>query len=154
MKEIPWMRLLQKVPLKDLYRVLYSWRTTNVVAKNIQYIELNAELWVPKLTSPLAHHLVSRLLHDKLCDVGTATFIGVFQQYSTSKMFFPVFKDSPLEDLTLNEALQNHGLRVMRVRKLAGPNSARVGFQQFVNLSCLVRFSNVWWDYWEQSRPK
>ena len=38
------MRLLQKVPLKDLYRVLYSWRTTNVVAKNIQYIELNAEL--------------------------------------------------------------------------------------------------------------
>eukprot|EP00095_Tigriopus_kingsejongensis_P008927 maker-scaffold199_size265817-snap-gene-0.10 protein:Tk08927 transcript:maker-scaffold199_size265817-snap-gene-0.10-mRNA-1 annotation:"PREDICTED: cytoglobin-1-like" len=56
-----------------------------------------------------------RLLKTNLKDVGTATFITLFQNYSTSKMFFPTIKDSPLEDLTLNEALQNHGLRLMKV---------------------------------------
>lgn len=55
------------------------------------------------------------LLKANLKELGTATFINLFQNYSTSKMFFPTIKDSPLEDLTLNEALQNHGLRLMKV---------------------------------------
>ena len=58
-----------------------------------------------------------RLFRDRMSDLGAATFVGVFEKYSTAKMFFPVFKDSPLEDIALSEALKNHGLRVMQVRK-------------------------------------
>ena len=30
-------------------------------------------------------------------------------------MFFPAFKETPLENLTLNEALQNHGMKLVKV---------------------------------------
>ncbi len=38
--------------------------------------------------------LIFRLIREKMSDVGAATFVGVFQKYSTAKMFFPVFKVS------------------------------------------------------------
>ena len=50
-----------------------------------------------------------------MSDVGAATFVLMFQSYSTSKIFFPVLKESPLEDPKVKDVLQNHGLRVMRV---------------------------------------
>ena len=54
-----------------------------------------------------------------MSDVGAATFVLMFQNYSTSKIFFPVLKESPMEDPAVKEVLQNHGLRVMRVNKKA-----------------------------------
>jgi len=63
-------------------------------------------------------HLIRRsfaLLRDNLSELGAATFIAVFREHSKAKMFFPVFKDSPLEDLAMSEVLQDHGLRVMQV---------------------------------------
>jgi hypothetical protein len=48
--------------------------------------------------------------------VGAKAFLKLFQTYSNSKVFFPAFKETPLENLTLNEALQNHGLKLVKVR--------------------------------------
>jgi hypothetical protein len=47
--------------------------------------------------------------------VGVKTFLKLFQTYSNSKVFFPAFKETPLENLTLNEALQNHGMKLVKV---------------------------------------
>ena len=51
-----------------------------------------------------------------LFQVGVKTFLKLFQTYSNSKVFFPAFKETPLENLTLNEALQNHGMKLVKVR--------------------------------------
>ena len=53
-----------------------------------------------------------------MSELGLQTFISLFKEHSTSKMFFPVFKDSPLEDLTLSENLKDHGTRLMKVTRL------------------------------------
>ena len=50
-----------------------------------------------------------------MTEVGVATFITLFQSHSTSRMFFPILRDSPLEDLRLNEELKDHGVRLMKV---------------------------------------
>lgn len=55
------------------------------------------------------------ILRENMSEVGIATFMGLFHTHSTSKVYFPVFRDSPLEDLEMSEALQNHGMRIMRV---------------------------------------
>lgn len=60
--------------------------------------------------------LGQRLLQSRLIEVGVSTFIALFQTHSTSKMFFPIFRDSPLEDLKLSEELKDHGVRLMKVK--------------------------------------
>ena len=53
-----------------------------------------------------------------LWQVGVKTFLKLFQTYSNSKVFFPAFKETPLENLTLNEALQNHGMKLVKVSRI------------------------------------
>ena len=49
-----------------------------------------------------------------MTDIGMLTFLSLFKTHSSSKAYFPNMKESPLEDPTMREALQDHGLRLMK----------------------------------------
>lgn len=57
-----------------------------------------------------------RLVRGQMTDLGVLTFLTLFKSHSNSKNYFvSIDEDCPLEDPKIREALQNHGLRLMKV---------------------------------------
>ena len=64
-------------------------------------------------------HLVNKtfsLVRGQMTDLGVLAFLSLFKSHSSSKSYFVgIQEDCPLEDPRIREALQHHGLRLMKV---------------------------------------
>ena len=75
---------------------------------SVEYALHRCEKEVIKKTAELIRAEISTV-------AGVKTYLKLFQTYSTAKVFIPSIKESPMEDLYLDQALNNHGLMLIKV---------------------------------------